>query len=271
MDELAQRLQAPLDPEAVDFRPQGQLNDKGMGRVVAYIDARAVQDRLDEVFGAGGWSFDWQPLVIDNAVKVVKGTITIAGVSKSDIGDAGDTEPSKSAVSDALKRAAVQWGIGRYLYGLGTTYVKGRVAGKSWVPEDSEVARLRQQIANITPRQQQIASRTTNPTRPTAQQPAQRPTVQVLIGTDDVEAALKAQAPTVSPRQQQIARLYAHFKAIHLSDADAKQFYAKHNTSGAKVSETPVDEVTRIVDEVLKLYPTYDAAMNALEAQPIGA
>lgn len=143
MNELAMKLQAPFDPADVDFRPQGQPNANGQGRVVAYVDARTVQDRLDEVFGPEGWSFTWEAVAVGKSIEIVKGTITVNGVAKSDVGDAGDTEPSKSAVSDAFKRAAVQWGVGRYLYGLGASYVKVREQGKSWVPADGEVARLR--------------------------------------------------------------------------------------------------------------------------------
>jgi hypothetical protein len=143
--ELAAQLGAPFDPQDVDFRPQGKPRD-GQGKVVAYVDARAVQERFDEVFGPLGWSFTWEPLVITSTIQVVRGTITVDGVAKSDVGDAGDTEPSKSAVSDAIKRAAVMWGVGRYLYSLGNFYVKAREVGNSWVPADGEIARLRKNL-----------------------------------------------------------------------------------------------------------------------------
>lgn len=150
MDDLAKQLQAPFPPEAVDFRPQGKPLGNGKGRVVAYVDARAVQDRLDEVFGPAGWSFTWEPLMQSStAITVVRGTITVDGIAKSDVGDAGDTEPSKSAVSDALKRAAVHWGIGRYLYGLGASYVTVKETPHGWVPADGEVDRLRSKLPQV--------------------------------------------------------------------------------------------------------------------------
>jgi hypothetical protein len=52
----------------------------------------------------------------------IKGALTVCGVLKADIGQGGrdsdskSSEPYKSAASDALKRAGVHFGIGRYLY-----------------------------------------------------------------------------------------------------------------------------------------------------------
>lgn len=121
---LGEALRRPFDPADIDFRPQGKTSAGAKCQVVCYIDARAVADRLDEVVGPGAWSFAYTPLVIERGeVQLAKGALTIHGVTKEDIGDASNFEASKGCVSDALKRAAVLWGIGRYLYGLGTEWV----------------------------------------------------------------------------------------------------------------------------------------------------
>ena len=54
-------------------------------------------------------------------------------VSRSDA--AGDThvEPVKGGASDALKRAAAQWGIGRYLYYLPNQWVRTKKSGRTVV------------------------------------------------------------------------------------------------------------------------------------------
>src|SRR5215469_11844378 len=134
-DDIARQLSEPFDPRDVDFRVQGKANEQtGRAQVVAYIDARAVQERLDAVVGAGNWSFDWQPLVIDKGeVMVAKGTVTICGVSKSDAGSASNFEQSLGAVSHCFKRAAVHWGIGRYLYNLPINWVSVERSGR--IPE----------------------------------------------------------------------------------------------------------------------------------------
>jgi hypothetical protein len=125
-EELAKALAEPFDPSEVDFRVQGKPNEtSGRAQVVAYIDARAVQDRLDKVVGPLNWGFDWAPLVIvEGEVMVAKGTLTVLGVSKSDAGSASNFEQTLGAVSHCFKRAAVHWGVGRYLYSLPMTWVQ---------------------------------------------------------------------------------------------------------------------------------------------------
>ncbi|HEU5406485.1 MAG TPA: Rad52/Rad22 family DNA repair protein, partial [Nitrospira sp.] len=174
-DEISKGLQEPFDPADVDFRVQGRVNEQtGRAQVVAYIDARMVQDRLDQVVGAGNWSFDWEPLVIDKGeIQVTKGTLTILGVSKSDAGTASNFEQSLGAVSHCFKRAAVHWGIGRYLYDLPMNWVQveknGRISdqllrelrSKLPVPSEattSEIVQRRRTPSASTPPARPVAS-----------------------------------------------------------------------------------------------------------------
>jgi hypothetical protein len=117
-------LAAPFDPEQVEWRPQGKTAPGARVQLVAYVDARTVMERLDAVCGAGGWSFALEPIVSDAAdLRVARGRLTIGGVSRDDVGTASNWEPTKGCASDALKRAAVLWGIGRYLYALPAVHV----------------------------------------------------------------------------------------------------------------------------------------------------
>ena len=134
--EVQAKLSAPFKPEQVSWRVQGKANQNGQAQALAYIDARDVQDRLDEAVGAENWSFNWEPVaVVNGELKVAKGTLTIYGVSKSDVGDASNFEGTKGTISDALKRAAVMWGVGRYLYAVESPWVKvqgSRIAESEW-------------------------------------------------------------------------------------------------------------------------------------------
>lgn len=146
------QLEAPFDPAEIDFRPADFGN-----QVVAFIDGEAVIRRLNAVFGPLGWGFDFEALVIAPAqprkeggkvlahdvVWVAKGVLSVLGaMPHSDLGDAEANETSKAAVTDALKRCAVQLGIGLYLRGF--PKLTARVENYS-VPPD-EKARLRRYL-----------------------------------------------------------------------------------------------------------------------------
>lgn len=85
--------------------------------MVAYVDARTVMERLDEVCPSA-WSFKVK--LYSGQPVVARGQLTVAGLTRSDVGEAGAGEAAgaKAATSDALKRCAVHFGVGRYLYDL---------------------------------------------------------------------------------------------------------------------------------------------------------
>jgi hypothetical protein len=128
-------LCAPFAPEAVEWRVQGKPTPGARAQLVAYISARDVAQRLDDVATPGGWSFDWQPLSVDASgnVQTARGVLALYGVAKSDVGTASTFEASKGCVSDCLKRCAVQWGIGRYLYALPQVWIT--LDDKGHIPE----------------------------------------------------------------------------------------------------------------------------------------
>jgi hypothetical protein len=122
--EIQAGLRLPFRMKEVGWKPQAVKGNRAMA--CAYIDARNVMDRLDEVVGVGNWRDDYTVLP-DNSV-VCQLSVRIAGewIPKTDVGspseqpDGGDR--TKAAFSDALKRAAVKFGIGRYLYELPNTW-----------------------------------------------------------------------------------------------------------------------------------------------------
>ena len=104
-------LYMPFTRAEVDFRPGSN------GVKLAYIDARTVMKRLDDVMGIDGWQDKYKS--IENRT-ICELSLKINGVwiTKSD--GAGDTkiEGAKGGISDSFKRAAVKFGVGRYLYYL---------------------------------------------------------------------------------------------------------------------------------------------------------
>ena len=88
----------------------------GGSKELVYITARDVMDRLDDVFGVEGWQtkFDF---IGDRMICSLSCSLNGSGwITKSDGADDSNIEGAKGGISDSLKRAAVQFGIGRYLY-----------------------------------------------------------------------------------------------------------------------------------------------------------
>lgn len=92
------------------------------GKMLDYIDARFVYDRLDTEVGPENWQTAFQDSRFGNAIRGGIGILIDMGdvgpqwVWKWDVGVASDIEPEKGAHSEAIKRAAVHWGIARDLY-----------------------------------------------------------------------------------------------------------------------------------------------------------
>lgn len=82
---------------------------------VAYIDSRDVMDRLDSVCEYG-----WQrqhTSIKDNIYCSVGINMPDGSVMwRQDCGTESSTEKEKGESSDSFKRAAVNWGVGRFLY-----------------------------------------------------------------------------------------------------------------------------------------------------------
>jgi len=135
------RLAEPFELSEISFRPGSR------GSVLVYIDARVVAARLNSVVGAENWSDSYSTVLLedtrdyalDDEGKTVskpsydgnyrydhvthkyggiKCDLTILGLTKSDIGAPSSADQLKGATSDALKRAAVKFGVGAYLYDL---------------------------------------------------------------------------------------------------------------------------------------------------------
>ena len=117
---IQQALLEPFKESDIEWRIQsaGEKNNKSWARVLAYITARAVMDRLDNVFGIDGWKDEYAQAP-DGGV-LCKLSVRIEGewITKEDVSENTNVDPVKGGVSGALKRAAVKYGIGRYLYNL---------------------------------------------------------------------------------------------------------------------------------------------------------
>lgn len=133
------KLNEQFEEKDIEWRiMQSGKGAKGpWGKVAAYVTARAVMARFDAVCGQAHWSVQYVPvpssgkdgedgMLCGISVEVEPGV----WVTKWDGSQNTDTEPFKGGISGALKRAAVTWGVGRYLYDLGEQWADIREDGE---------------------------------------------------------------------------------------------------------------------------------------------
>lgn len=122
------KLKQPFPESQISWRAQSVTKDGNKALALAYIDARDVMNRLDDVIGPA----NWKDRYIDSGKRTyctisirasVFDELNTGWVSKSDAAGDSEVEAEKGAVSDAFKRAAVKWGIGRYLYDMPAPWV----------------------------------------------------------------------------------------------------------------------------------------------------
>lgn len=147
MSDLKQ-LAAPFAPEDVEWFIGATTQDKSKGLAIPFITNRAVMERLDSVCGVTGWKNEYKTLgereIKDKDGTISKKTSQLCGISiwcsdrnewitKWDGAEESDIEAIKGSLSSAMKRAAVQFGIGRYLYKLESPWVELEQRGRSYV------------------------------------------------------------------------------------------------------------------------------------------
>lgn len=127
-------LQKPFNYSDIQWRLGYTDKEKLMGTAMAYVSNRAIQNRLDQVFGLNGWRNEFQKW----GDKAQLCGISIwdedkkEWITKWDGADNTHIEPTKGGLSDSMKRAAYQWGIGRYLYDLPSVWTAVKVKGKGF-------------------------------------------------------------------------------------------------------------------------------------------
>lgn len=145
------KLNAPFDPAKVSWRIGSTTADKKRGMALAYIDARDVMERLDEVCGVAGWQCAYPHAEGKKTICSIGIKIGEEWIWKADGAGDSDVEAEKGALSDAFKRAAVKWGIGRYLYDVDSPWVEIEAAGRSFRIADKEYARLAKVLGGAKP------------------------------------------------------------------------------------------------------------------------
>lgn len=207
-NDILSALKAPFPASDIEWRVQRAMKTKHGDRamVLAYITARAVMERLDEVFGLDGWTDEYQRWGTNGVLCTIKCKIGDQWISKTDGADDTNIEPTKGGISDAFKRAAVKWGIGRYLYNLDSNWVEIGERGDYYINDRKAGVQGRwsapQLPAWALPEGQEKTQTTQTPKqakRQPTQRPRQVPSNNGQSNRDAVTAALRRYHAVATP------------------------------------------------------------------------
>jgi hypothetical protein len=217
-----QKLRAPFPADRVSWRVGPTNRDKTKGMALAYVDARDIQDRLDDVCGPENWQNRY-PHANGKTVCEIGIRVGDDWVWKSDGAGDTDMEAEKGALSDAFKRAAVKWGLARYLYDIESPWVK--ITEQKQI-DPSEMPRLRRLLEG-------------------APAPAPRPAAGPVVSFPDGTESLDCESVTAwLDLYEEAAKRFGHGDMWEMNDAKLSSFQAKAAKAG----------VQEIVDRIKRLY-----------------
>jgi hypothetical protein len=142
------KLSEYFPPQKIEWKPGVTNANKEKNQpptkaiALAFVTARAIQDRLDEVCGPDNWKNEFIPWKNDHQLCGISIRINGEWVTKWDGAENTQTEPLKGGLSSAMKRAAAQWGIGRYLYEIPNQWYPVIQKGKRVVFDSNNLPKL---------------------------------------------------------------------------------------------------------------------------------
>lgn len=120
---MNEALKRPMQPNEVEWRISHSRN--GKTTLLAYLTNRAVMERFDEAFSPSGWQNTFERWGTNGVKCGLAVLCDNEWVWKYDGADETQVEPTKGGFSDSMKRAAVQWGLGRDLYQYPKVFIDG--------------------------------------------------------------------------------------------------------------------------------------------------
>jgi hypothetical protein len=226
-------LAKPFDENTIGIKVQSLSKDKTKAMLIAYLPHQDAYQRLDEV--DPGWSSEVTQVLPMGELVTVRVRLTVKGVTRENAGEGDDL---KTATSDAIKRAAMLFGCGRYLYdaeGVWVPYDEQRDRYKSFTYADyKRAAKPNQSIAPV--------SGPALVPPPASEAPAAAPTPKAAKKNDYV-------APKT--RTELGKAIFQAKQALGLSDAALLKWVAE-DFNGKKPDELSIEQMAQFNESLQK-------------------
>lgn len=193
-------LREPFSAKDIEWKVGTLSKDKTRGVPVPYLRMQAVVDRLDAVIGAQHWKNEFRAGPSGGVVCALSLRLDNEWLTKENGAGNTQVEGIKGGMSDALKRAAMMWGVGRYLYAYKSDFVgligEGRLAYEPTLPDDMLPADERGQ--NRAPEALSQSDETVEGTGEVPALPAPAPADEAAAGVAQADAVAQAPAETLA-------------------------------------------------------------------------
>ena len=211
------RLKEPFNDSELEWKPQsvGIKNGNPWAMILCYVQARAIQNRLDKVFGPMNWKdeyrFEQNGVICRLSVYCTEKKEWIA---KENGSPETDIESFKGGISGAFKRVASSgYGIGRYLYELDTTFAECSMTKQNGYKQAK--TKDNQYFYWKVPTSIDGASKKSQPTQPTPQYKADLPvndveTNAIKIAMNQIHDFCKNMTAEQKSQALQKASTYTH-------------------------------------------------------------
>ena len=162
MKELCEKLKEKFDEKDLEFRVGATNSDKTMGLALAYVQARAIQNRLDEVVGIENWKVSYREIQ-GGFLCTLSIRINNEWISKEDGANVTEFESVKGGISNAFKRVASSgFGIGRYLYNARNSWYPIKKQGNGYIFAEIPKLQLNEEKENQIKTRSKIESQKNN-------------------------------------------------------------------------------------------------------------
>jgi hypothetical protein len=284
-DQRFMALGQPFQENEIEWRiQQGGFSQNGepWAKVLAYVDSRAIQTRLDDTFGPANWMNEIRPIEMAGKVAFIQRlSIRLQDgnwITKEDGAPTTDVEAWKGGISDALKRAAVLFGIGRYLYDLGTSWAvfvesKSKARYNSAIKDKSGKVEFRAWNPPELPREfLPSTAKVQTPKRPPDKEPVdEQPRQEQPKRQSDDQIAQDKQKVKFTNQELKAAteKEVSNAVAYHLSrlqmDKESSQNFSKTAFNKPSYTALSSDQKRHMLD-VLQSAPSSDELMKAAAA-----
>ncbi len=248
-------LSAPFRDDDIEWRVLecGIAKSKPWAHLAPYIDSRAIMRRLDEAVGCNNWYDSYHEVNTPKGIALMcKLSIRIGDewITKEDGCDfSRGIEHTKSAISDAIKRAAVKFGVGRDLYDAPTIWARDIVEG--FAPRGrTDTISIRSKTHSIT---------AWCPAPAFSKYSAQRPNV-MEEEDDDTDQSPQASAAQATVQREKSEKV-SHLKEVVANNAAA----SRQNPSMGMATTQQKQTLTRLIGEREMSAPERTSRLNEME------